>query len=209
MRPHELVGAGESVDAGPDSGREVFRLGEAAGRQGDQGRDHREDVLDAMAELLAEQLLGLLHALQVVDVGAGAVPADDLSRLVAQGHGPAQGPAVDAVVAAQAVFDLVGLAGLQRMSPARPGALLVFGMEHVVPAFAVGRAVRHAGELVPAGVIVVVEAVRSGRPDHLRHGVGDGGQSLAPVAAPVLSGRLLGISHAQASSGAARPFRVH
>jgi hypothetical protein len=59
------------------------------------------------------------------------------------------------------------------MPPAGPGTVLVVRVEHAVPALAVGGAVRHAGELVPAAVVIIVVAVEPGRPDHLRQSVGE------------------------------------
>jgi len=119
----------------------------------------------------------LLHALEFVDFRAGAHPAHDRARRIPHRQGAAQHPLVFAMAIAQAVFDLVRLARGQAVPPARPGRRLVFRMEHPVPRLPVGAAFRHAGEVVPALVVVVVEPVRQGRPDHLRNEVGDGAET--------------------------------
>lgn len=67
----------------------------------------------------------------------------------------------------QPIFDLIGLARGEAMPPQRKGALAVVGVEQLGPRIAVGRAVRRAGELVPAPIEEVVVAVGAGRPNHL------------------------------------------
>src|SRR5690606_36927253 len=86
--------------------------------------------------------------------------------------GPAESPTILAASMAQPVFDLVGLAGLEAVPPALPRPFAVVRVEHSVPRLSVGRALRHAGDLVPALVVVVMEAIGQGRPDHVRQGVG-------------------------------------
>ena len=54
-------------------------------------------------------------------------------------------------------------------------------MEHVVPALAIGRSVRHAGEFVPARIVIIVEAVGQRRPHHLRHRVGQCAEAILAV----------------------------
>src|SRR5450830_1122943 len=115
-------------------------------------------------------------ALLIVDVGAGAHPADDGAGVVAHGQGAAQHPAIGAAVVAQAVLDFVGLAGSEAGLPGGARALLVVRMKNAVPAVAVRAPARHARENVPLGVVVVVEAVGQGGPDHLRQRVGDGAE---------------------------------
>ena len=83
----------------------------------------------------------------------------------------AEHPAVLARAMPQPVFDVVGLARFERILPDLPGPFLVIRVEHAAPDLAVGRAARHPGIFVPALVIVVVEAVRPRRPDHLVDGV--------------------------------------
>ena len=78
----------------------------------------------------------------------------------------------------QPVFDLVRFPGGQAVTPSFPGERLVVRMEQAVPAVAIGGAVRHAGELVPAPVIVVVETIGAGGPYDLRQCVGDGAQAI-------------------------------
>ena len=145
-------------------------------------REHRQKVV--LAAVVGQQLF--LRPLLFVDVRAGAHPPHDLALLVAHGQRPSQHPAVLAGPVPQPVLDLVGLAGGQAVPPHLPGARLVFRVEHAVPGFAIGRTRRHAGELVPLLVVVVVVAVRQRRPHHLRHGVGDGPElRLALAQAPL------------------------
>ena len=132
-------------------------------------RKHRQEFVLAYAQ--AAQLV--LGTLLVVDIGAGAHPARDAAKVVAHRQCPAQHPAIHAAVVAQAVLDFIYLAAGQAVVPGIPGARAVVGMEHIIPAGAVGRARRHAGIAVPLLVVVIVVAVRQGRPHHLRHGVGD------------------------------------
>jgi hypothetical protein len=108
---------------------------------------------------------------QIMDIGACSEPARDGPLVISDRKCATQGPAILALRVAQAVFDLVRFAGLKRVAPNRPGAFLVLGMEHAVPAPAIGRAFRNAGIFVPAGIIIIVKAVRTRRPDHLGHGV--------------------------------------
>src|SRR5688500_3646290 len=98
-----------------------------AARQSDQGGNDGDDVLDAVTELVAQNLARRLGLFQLVDVGAGAEPAHDPAIGVPYRQGAAQGPAVDAIGAAQPVLDLVGFAGLQAAAPLVPGLLLVLG----------------------------------------------------------------------------------
>ena len=128
------------------------------------------------AEALAGGGEGGLGLALVVDVGAGAEPAHDGALLVALREGLSEKPAVGAVVAAEAVLDGVRLAGLERVAPDAEGALLVVGVEDVVPALASGFFDREAGVGVPARVVVVVVSSGVGDPDELGDGVGEGAE---------------------------------
>ena len=143
----------------------------------DEAAHHREDVLDAVRQLLADDLPLLEREFLLVDVGAGAEPTGNPPVLVTDRLRAAEHPAIGAVEMPQPVFDLVGRAGFQAVAPHLPCAILIVGMEHVVPAFAVSGAGGRAGELVPARVVVIVIAVRLRRPHHLRHGIREGAKS--------------------------------
>src|SRR5947209_8088051 len=82
---------------------------------------------------------------------------------------PAVGVAVPVV---EATFDLEGLTATDGGVPAVQGPLHVVGVQDRRPALVTAAALAEAGELVPPAVEVVEVAVRSGRPDDLRHGVG-------------------------------------
>ena len=62
------------------SSAKVAASGRAAHRQADQPGDHREDILDAVAQFAAQHLSLFGLPLGVVDVGAGADPAHDRAR---------------------------------------------------------------------------------------------------------------------------------
>src|SRR5690606_10735723 len=100
-------------------------IGRLPGRKADQAADHREDVLDPVAQLAAEDLDLLGLAFGVVYVGACADPADDPAIGVAHGRCPAEDPPVLAAAMAEAIFDLVGFAGRQASPPQLPGAITV------------------------------------------------------------------------------------
>ena len=89
---------------------------------------------------------------------------------------------------AQTVFDLVGFASRETVRPALPCGGLVVLVEHAGPSFAIGRSHRYAGELVPARIVIVVRAIRQGRPDHLRHRVGERVEGRARALKRVLVG---------------------
>ena len=142
-------------------------------RHADQAVDDRKDVLDPVAQFPAEHLVFLGDHLGLMDIGAGSDPADDLALGIAQRERAAQGPAIFAAMVAQPVVHLIGFAGGQRMPPDAPRMVLVVGMEHTIPALAIGRSGGNAGELVPASIIIVVITIGQGRPHHLRHRVGE------------------------------------
>ncbi len=103
-------------------------------------RDDREELVLQPAGLLGlRQDLGalLLEALLIVDVGAGAEPAEDAPCLVTHRQRAAQEPAVCAVGAPEAVLDLVVFPRLDGALPPLPGALLIVRVQLVVPAGAV------------------------------------------------------------------------
>ena len=162
-----------------------------------------------MAQLLTQQVLGLFGALQILDIGAGAEPARDLPGFIPDRRGPTEGPAIDAIGAPQPVFDLVQVSGFERMPPGGPGALLILGVEHAVPALAVGRPGRRPGELVPAGVVVVVEPVRQGRPHHLRHGIGQDAESGLAFFQGVHGAPQINVVAAAGGDGAAKVEHAH
>ena len=121
------------------------------------------------------------HQLLFVNVGAGAYPAHDLTPRIADRQRAPQRPAILAAMMAQPIFDFIGHAGRQALAPFFPGERLVIGMEHAVPRLPIGRADRDTGIFVPARVIIIMIAVGQRRPDHLRHGVGQGPEHAVAV----------------------------
>src|SRR5581483_8781280 len=86
----------------------------------------RENVsrFDHEAEMIAS-------ALAIVDVGGGPDPALHLSAIVVNRDGAAEEPSVAAVDGTtNAILLLVGLAGLNRVSPQRPGFFEFVGVDN-------------------------------------------------------------------------------
>ena len=160
-------------------------LGVLAARHHDQTADDREDILDPMAQLMADQL-ALFHRLfLVVDIGTCPKPARYHSALVAHRHAAAQHPTIAAVMVPNPIFDFVQLPTCHRLLPSVPGAVLIFWMEHPGPAFAVGSPVGYSSIFVPAGVVIIDAPIGQGRPHHLRHGIGQRCEALLAVVALV------------------------
>ncbi len=141
-----------------------------------------------MAKLATEDFVLGRRLLGVVDVGASADPADDLTLFVAHRHRTAERPTIVAAVVAQPIFDFIWLAGSETVSPFGPRAVLVVRVKHAVPRFPVGRAVRHTGELIPAGIEIIVIAVGQRRPHHVRQRIGQCLESRVALAESILSG---------------------
>src|SRR6476620_98689 len=100
-------------------------LGSRARGQADDGPQNREDVLDAVRQFLRNDLALLGCNLGLVNVGAGAEPADDAARIVAHRKCAAKRPAIFARTMPKPVFDLVWRAGFQRMPPQLPRTRLI------------------------------------------------------------------------------------
>src|SRR5437868_1470475 len=83
------------------------RFGMKPGRKSDQARNHREDILDAVTELAAEDFILFRLALAFVNVGAGPDPADNLAGLVPHWCRTAERPAVFAAAMPQPILDLI------------------------------------------------------------------------------------------------------
>ena len=131
----------------------------------------------ALCDLALEPFLGSFADLarfdDVLDVGAGAEPANDLPGLAAHRDSAAQYPPIIARSMAHTMFDFVKVAGFKAMPPHFPGPITVVGMKHVFPSPAVHRALRHAGVVVPTLIVEVEIPVGQGRPDHLVDRVGN------------------------------------
>src|SRR5262249_41064972 len=123
---------------------------------GPGGRIPAEAAGVAHALGLGEEVLAapqsVLGPLQVVDVGAGAVPADDAPGLVAPRAGAEQEPAIGAVVAARRSLDLAGIPRCNDGGPALGDALGVVGVQRGSPAPVAGLLHRHPSVLEPRPV---------------------------------------------------------
>ena len=125
----------------------------------------------------------LARAHLVVDVGAGAEPADD-AIVLAHRNRLREVPAIEAAVMAHPVLDRVVGPRRECAFPGSPRGRPVFRMQH--------RRLHHArvGRSAPAGVVEValveevVEAVGTGRPHHLRHRFGDRAKARLALAQP-------------------------
>src|SRR5690606_38225298 len=126
---HEFMCAGQSGNALADLGGERLMIGSLTGGQADQAADSGAKVLDARAQLTAEDLDLFAVALGIVDVGAGTYPADDLAVAIVHRHGPAEHPPVLATAMPEAILDLVRFTGFKTFAPALPGLLAVGGVK--------------------------------------------------------------------------------
>ena len=149
---------------------------------GDAGNGELRDRLQARAPVererqlrarVEQEALRLLDPLAVVDVRRGADPEVDLPALLADRHRPAEMPAVRAVRGAEAVLDLEDVAVAKRLLPPGDDGRKVVGMRDARPRRVVDLVARHPGVVEPALVVVGREPARVGRPDDLRHGVGE------------------------------------
>lgn len=185
----------------------------------ERGGDRREWVAQLVAEhgqeliLGAARLLGLLEerrllrlgGLAVVDVGVDADPAHDAPVAVADGAAARQEPAPGAVVATEAELHLEGRAAGQALLPAREDARQVVGIVDRLPAPALHLGGGGAGELVPAAVVVVDEAVGARGPAELRHRLEQRLQHGARAGGGLVGGALVG----EAARGLERERRAH
>src|SRR6266481_4055873 len=134
-----------------------------------------------LAQLLLELFVGR-------DVGAGPEPFADLARAVPDCHAPALEPAIRAVEAAQAVFDLVFALTRDGGSPGLLDAFPVIGVLYLQPAPTQHFALRAAQVLPDLRAGVVHAAVGHVGPDELRQRLRQ-----APPALLALAQRLLGL----------------
>lgn len=108
MRPDEVVRATQCHDPVAQVAGDAGKGRIVACGKGDQAGNHREDILDPVAQFTADDLALFQCQLLLMDVGAGAEPAGDLPRRIADRQGAAQDPAIGAIAVPQAIFDLIG-----------------------------------------------------------------------------------------------------
>ena len=71
----------------------------------------------------------------------------------------------------KAVFNVVGLSRRNRGAPAIAGSLEILWMQNTFPVRIPASLAAEAGKLIPAFIKVIHGAVRTSRPDHLRHAI--------------------------------------
>src|SRR5690349_9542388 len=82
---------------------------------------------DPFLERVVQQSQLMLSRLEIMDVGAGSKPTDDLAAKIANALSAPNHPAKLAASMAKPIFDLVGLARRQALPPDRPGSILIVG----------------------------------------------------------------------------------
>lgn len=143
----------------------VFRL--LARPQADKSVHQREQILDAMVDLVGRQFALFLQLLGHGDIARGAVPTNDPSLLVAKRERHDPKPAIGAV---EAIVDVVGLARCQAFLPGGHDAQPVVGMDQLLPGLGLDLFRRDTGELAPAPIEIVMPPLRIRAPDDLRDG---------------------------------------
>src|SRR6185503_495649 len=109
----------------------------------------------------------------ILDVGAGADPADDGALRIAERHGAAEMPAVDAVGPPEPGLDRDRLSRPSARVPRGEDGGEIVGMHDRPPAPADALAECEPRVVAQLAVVEVERAVAAGGPDHLRHRVGD------------------------------------
>src|SRR5262249_23624900 len=121
---------------------------------------------------LIPQPLGL-RALQVIDVGTGSIPADDVPMLVEERLGADQEPPVDAVMASQTKLGLVRLSRGEASAPPLHRRRQVVGMERDLPSRSGGLLLGQTRLVLPSLVEKYVRAIREVGPRQHRDRVDD------------------------------------
>src|SRR5439155_22382126 len=109
----------------------------------------------------------LLAVAQLRDVSAGAEPFDDIPASVADRCAARLEPAILAVAAANAVFDVVSVVPCDRCQPETPRRLAVVRVQRLEPSPTKQVRVFNACVLRPLRAEVIARAIRSRRPDEL------------------------------------------
>jgi hypothetical protein len=186
----ELDVSADDLDIGEEGG---WKVGGAFEKLGG-GEDGSEGRAELMAEGGEEAVLGLIGIFGlaaggvfggekafaffeclalVVDVGAGAKPFEDAAGIVADGNAAGFEPAVGAIGAAEAVFDIVRGAALDGGGPSGGGAGAVIGVHHAIePLESELLIVGKAGVIDPLLAEEVAVAIGIGRPDELGESLG-------------------------------------
>ena len=134
---------------------------------------------------LEQEVLVLLGALVVLDVGRRPDPLDDLAVRAAKRERPAEVPAIDPVGPPEAVLDLERLASCERLLSAADGVRQVVGVDDARPRGRVRLELRHPRVLEPAPVEVRRAPVGPRRPDDLRHRVREAAVAFLTLSAQV------------------------
>src|SRR5262245_32536714 len=101
-----------------------------------------------------------MGAFEVIDVGTGSIPTDDVADLVAQRLDSDQEPSMDAVEAPQTTFDLARVTGCDERTPPLDHRGKVVGMDGDLPAPSGGLLLGQARVVLPSLVDEFVGTVR-------------------------------------------------
>src|SRR5665213_1589821 len=113
-----------------------------------------------------------------MNIRTGPKPFKKLSGIVMHRHTANQPPAVDPIRASQTAFECVNVDHFSCTLPGIPRSRPVLWMEWLVPPAAKTFLESEARIVHPSSVEINVRAIRSGDPDHLRHGFGQGAEFL-------------------------------
>ncbi len=108
---------------------------------------------------------------QLGDFRACPKPFDDVAARVADRCSARLEPAIFSVVAADAVFHVVGTGAIHRLQPKDPRRLAIVGVQRFHPAPAQQIRLRNAGVLRPLAAEIVARAVGRCGPNKLRQGL--------------------------------------
>ena len=98
----------------------------------------------------------------------------DAANLVVDGGGASIDPPPDPVMAAQAIFDIIGQAALGGLGPGLLHPVAVLGVDGVEPALSKVMLGRNTGERLPLRAEIIAGAIGAGRPDQLGQAVEQG-----------------------------------
>src|SRR6266853_122605 len=133
-----------------------------------------------------------LAVAQLCDVGAGAEPFDDIPAGVADRYAARLKPAIVAIAAANAVFDVVRVVPCDRCQPETPRWLAIVRVQCLQPLPAEQLRLRNAGVLRPLRAEVIARAIRRRRPNELWQRLGQDPPTLFAFAQCLLGAFELG-----------------
>ncbi|KAG5718206.1 hypothetical protein E4T56_gene14379 [Termitomyces sp. T112] len=181
-RPHQIMRFAQRDHPRLQGPADLGQFGILPQAHGHQTPHHRKQVLDAVAQFARHdfQRFGRRHP--VVNIRAGADPAQHAAIGVQHRQTPRQHPDIVAIMPPQPVFDLIGQAGFHRLAPCGLRGFDIIGMQELHPAGAIAGAGLGAGMFDPLAAEIVDHPVGRGGPDQLRQGIGQrtGNRGLTP-----------------------------